>query len=152
MPLGRLTSTEKAYIAGIIDGEGCIGIYRTGGGERKDAARLGLRLAVGSTNRELLEWLQETTGVGSICFHKACRSNQKDSWNWQVRGRQAVELLFSVCQYIRVKENQVVLACNFANTMGDGGRHELPNEVILERERIAVEMRRLNFRGVANAS
>ncbi len=146
--MNKLTATEKAYIAGIIDGEGCIGIYRTGG-KRKDAARLSLRVMVGMTDKDILYWLKETTGVGGVWHHAFPKGNRKESWQWAVRSRQAAELLFELVPYTRVKEEQSIIALTFANTMSlVPGCHRLSKATVRKREELAAQIRKLNKRGI----
>ena len=149
--LNSLSKIDAAYIAGIVDGEGCIGIYRTGGHKRKDAARLSLRLTVGSTYKPLLNWLRSTTGIGGVCVHSSGGERNKPSWEWQARGRQAVELLFQLVPYVVIKEKQIHIACEFANSMGMGGRHELTPRTVVMREKMAQAIHKLNRRGGINA-
>lgn len=157
MPLGsnmlKMSSSTKAYIAGIVDGEGCIGIYRMAGKRnRKEAARLCLRLIVGSTTKPLLDWLQLMTGIGTVTIHGPGDNRRKPSWDWQVRGRQAVELLFQLASYVIVKERQIHIACEFMNTMGPVGRHELSERTVIARKKVANAMRLANQRGPNHAA
>ncbi len=50
-----MTEAERAYVAGIIDGEGCVQarLYKN---------KLKLRVEVGNTARELPEWLADRLG------------------------------------------------------------------------------------------
>ena len=56
-----MTPTDKAYIAGIIDGEGSIILIRFHQKQFPSPC-----VSIASTSLELLEWLRNTTKVGII--------------------------------------------------------------------------------------
>lgn len=69
----RLTDTESAYLAAIIDGEGTIRLNRS---------RLGLnaRLSAVNSKSALIDWLVNTTGVGTITTME--RKSEKWATAW----------------------------------------------------------------------
>jgi hypothetical protein len=70
-----MTPEQTAWVAGILEGEGsfvsgrCIGITVT------------------MTDLDVLQRLQEVTGVGIINALKRRKPNHKDAWVWSVRRR-----------------------------------------------------------------
>ena len=77
-----LTTTEAAYLAGVIDGEGSIFLYKRGGGSA-------MRITVANTNRDLLEWCLLTTGVGNIVVKRAAtQSTSIVACGYATRSRQ----------------------------------------------------------------
>ena len=60
-----MTETEKAYIAGIIDGEGSIMLQRIHKNEFPSPC-----VSVASTSLELLNWLKKTIWKGFIFSKK----------------------------------------------------------------------------------
>ena len=52
-----MTETEKAYIAGIIDGEGSIMLQKIHSNEHPSPC-----ISIASTTLELLKWIKETIG------------------------------------------------------------------------------------------
>ena len=88
-----------AYVAGIIDGEGCIQFA-------KCRTAVFPRILVVNTNRGLLERLQAQFGgdIAPICHR---RENWKPSWQWRISWTAAVDLLVKVSPYIEVKLDQM---------------------------------------------
>ena len=74
-PINRLSELDRAYIAGLIDGEGCIRIGRVG----PERITFYPSISIGMTNREVIEWLQDRIHSGSIKLNNptACRRNPK---------------------------------------------------------------------------
>lgn len=60
-----MTETEKAYIAGIIDGEGSIMLIRAHPREFPSPC-----VSIASTTMELLKWVKSTVGSGAITHKK----------------------------------------------------------------------------------
>lgn len=89
--------TEAAYVAGVIDGEGYIAIYRRG----KNGTRL--RLRVGNTNMKILQALQSFTGVGII---RRQRGPGKPYWFWNVDVVDGTTVLREVLPFLKGKEEQ----------------------------------------------
>jgi hypothetical protein len=76
----NLTEQEKGYIAGLIDGEGTIGMGKTfqANGDRK--LRYRLRLTITTTNSNLTIWFTDKLGIGcNVQSYK--RENIKHA-NW----------------------------------------------------------------------
>ena len=57
----RLSETDAAYLAGLIDGEGTVALTRLHRGQNRQ-----LVVSVSSTERTLLEWVLHSTRVGKI--------------------------------------------------------------------------------------
>lgn len=59
--INNLTNEEKAYLAGLFDGEGSINIFRT---QRKDriAPTYFVEISLGNTHRGVLEWVHGKFG------------------------------------------------------------------------------------------
>ena len=53
------TDIEIGYLAGIVDGEGCLNIYRT-------KAHTQCRLTINTTDKILGDWLKEKIGTGGV--------------------------------------------------------------------------------------
>ena len=88
--------TEKInklnYLAGIIDGEGALGIYTHKGGY----VCYGLHMSVTNTNRELLDWIKDNFG-GKVYNHYDRRPNNATSWAWHMNKNQQI---YKMCKLI----------------------------------------------------
>ena len=61
----QLEETEKAYLAGIIDGEGYIGL------QKSPTGTYSVRLAVNTTSETLAKWIHNTTKCGKKIQERA---------------------------------------------------------------------------------
>ena len=141
-----LSETEKAYIAGIIDGEGCICLVKAKRGQRKRGPSpyvfYAIHLRVANTRHELIAWLLDRIG-GKMYVLQKTRGNRKLALQWHTQGRQAKDLLAQVEPYLVIKRAQAEVARRFFAL----GRTPIPSQ----RARLWEEMRTLNWRGLGNA-
>jgi len=100
-----LQPAELAYIAGVIDGEGTIGIYRL-----RSPSRYQMKLCISNTSWPLLEWIRERVGGALVCVAKAT-SKHREGWQLVVSQYQAAPLLLGCREYLQVKQAQADLAC-----------------------------------------
>ncbi len=76
------TATDIAWLAGLLEGEGCFGRYETAGKPR-------FCVVCVSTDRDVLESVQRITGCGTI-KHRVTQSqlpNHKAAYHWQTWSR-----------------------------------------------------------------
>jgi len=127
----------NAYAAGILDGEGSVQVAVS--------ISLGLRVTVGSTNEEVLAFLQAYFG-GRV--HKGSKATDyhKASWNWMLYMKEARPFLEAVRPYCIIKRMHVLLGLAFLNTAGPPGA-PLPPLEEAKRLRITATLRFLNKKG-----
>lgn len=106
-----LTEVEKAYLAGIIDGEGCIGIGRRRGATKGGSKPLYITptLQVKNTRKELLEWLVERYGGGIYESIDKRNDRRKPIWGWVVAGQRALRAIKDARPYLLLKTEQADL-------------------------------------------
>jgi len=101
----KLTETEKAYIAGLLDGEGCIGVFRQKIKNRTHEYNFGARVIITNSNFPVICWLKEKTGIG--CAYEYNKS-YKENWNkvhrWQVTSRKARTFIKTIYPYLIIKK------------------------------------------------
>jgi hypothetical protein len=116
--IGHLSETEKAYLAGIIDGEGCIMLARHLGKRGKHVYHLYVSIA--NTSMALHHWLeQRLPGAGYVRQRQRVKldarptSNQQQwrtGYDWIVSGnRVATILLREIAPYLVIKRAQAEL-------------------------------------------
>lgn len=88
-----LTETEKAYIAGIIDGEGTIGFHADK--RRNNGLLYQPRVSIANCDRSLLEWVEN-----KLCFGHIHRVE------FEVNNYDVIPLLKAIRPYLRVKKKQ----------------------------------------------
>ena len=132
-----------AYLAGLIDGDGCILILsRKGPATRSDRAR-GLsfivEVKIGGDSEHLRGLRQEFKNIGSVYVRPMDHLAE-----WTIAGQMARSLLADTLPYLRLKKRQALLALGMPHPRTRWG---VTNEL---RERQAwhqAEVRRLNHRG-----
>jgi hypothetical protein len=93
-----MQETDKAYLAGIIDGEGTI--HAT----INDSGAMTSWIAVYNTDKDLMDWIEETFIVGGVYQVKRRQKHWKTSYVWKCNGRAGASVLKAVLPYLRVKK------------------------------------------------
>ncbi len=107
----NMTEEEKAYAAGLFDGEGHCRVQRYRA-SKNGAYYLRAMASISNTDRRCLDYVKECFGHGWVGLsdrhetHKAKRA-QKDSYKFQVVNRTAVEFLRLIRPLVRVKGEQI---------------------------------------------
>ena len=94
----NLSETEKAYIAGLIDGEGTVGVHKGKG------ICLAPRVQISNTQIPLLTWLLEKIGTGYV--HRT----EYETTFYDVK-----PLLKAALPYLRIKKRQAELVIEFVD-------------------------------------
>lgn len=107
-----MKKTDFAYVAGIIDGEGCIYLYHT-----KKCRATYLKVSVGSSDQWLCEMLAFSFG-GNV---RRVKSKTLPFWIWEINTRQAGQFLESILPYLHLKRPQAELAIRFQKARSPRG-------------------------------
>jgi len=137
-----MEDVDRAYAAGIIDGEGCISIHQGGYDKYKFRSRgyeFSLYTCVGMASYGIIEWLHYNFG-GSISKTKG-----KDYWRWNVSAQKCTKFLESILPYLKLKYCQAKLGIAFQQQKAQRQRRQQRTEKEIDREvGFFNEMRRLN--------
>ena|ERR1019366_3556272 len=154
-----LTEAQKGYLAGLIDGEGCISLGRNLN-LRSGNYDYGPAVCVTNTNRDLLVWCKAVTGIGIVPNGSiAPNPKAKIRYVWRLRADEIVPLLPVVLPYLVIKQVQAELLIEYLSKCrgslrlgrgrGNGQGCEAPSdEVAMLRAIIFSELADLNRRGV----
>lgn len=126
--MNELTETEKAYLAGFVDGEGCITITKYT--QKKTGRPVYCLLVIVSQKdiRPLSHW-KSITGIGSVHKHKKTGNH-----SWNITSNDARDFLISIKRYLFIKPEQAEIAIEFCGTLS---RHCDPSESTMDkRERL----------------
>lgn len=116
-----------AYIAGIIDGEGCISSCRNNAG-----GTYRIRVMVVMCDSEAIEFGQLFFG-GKI-WARSSIDNRRQAYIWTVSKREdQLFFLNSIYPYLRVKRDQAEIALEWLNTTRPGRRDEEIKATLHER-------------------
>lgn len=136
--------TKWSYLAALVDGEGCIAIWRTQARHKDYAANgktygsFNLRIQVYNTSEVLMKWLIANFG-GSYNTRTNVGVAHKISFNWRPKGENNTKkMLLGILPYLVIKREQATLALEYI---------ALPTHCPERREPIYQRIRLLNQKG-----
>lgn len=109
--LDDLSETDKAYLAGLIDGEGCL--IMDGASDRMIRPKLQLIM----TDQTLVEWVGHVWGtpVRRFAKHRA-QPHHKDQFRTTLTGMRAVDAIRVIYPYMRLKQRQADIFVEWSKT------------------------------------
>lgn len=131
-----MKSTERAYLAGYIDADGCIAVNT--GGRKSTNISISVRL---TTHCEPLAQELDLRYGGTLSQSKTPQGDF--IWTWAIGGKSATEFLNDVFPYLRYKKRQAELALDLISTLGRVGVR-VSLETKIYRSQLALEICRLN--------
>lgn len=134
-----MNELELAWMAGFIDGEGCLTVQRTKHAYDQFAYFQPV-VTVAQIHRHPLE---DFARVFGRAVHSQTKGNGRAYYYWTVYGTRAKEVLTALRPYLRVKQRQADLLLELMSIMGTQGRWMDP-AVYARRQAIWVEVRQLN--------
>jgi len=87
-----------AYVAGLVDGEGCLGLTKCG-------KSIAPRIVITNTNKQIIYDLKEAFG-GHILYRPASKQGWKCPCHWVIQNSSAIEFLEKIYKYLRIKKDQ----------------------------------------------
>jgi hypothetical protein len=110
-----MQATEAAYLAGLLDGEGCLSVH---GGRWSRPS-----IEVCMTTPAPLRQAQRMTGVGSIYSRRETRARRRDVWKWCVtKGDDLLVIVRAVQPWLTVKRADAHVVAIFLTLRGRPGR------------------------------
>lgn len=144
MKISKLTAS---YLAGLIDGEGYIGILQVKKGNKAEwfsnrELMLVPVIKVTMTHKEVVTWLKDSFG-GTFETRKA-HHNNRESYGWTLKKNAAIDFVKKIYPYLMVKRQQAETLLRFP-------RHlvglPMTDEVYNKRIELSNAIRTLNQRG-----
>jgi len=136
--------TKLAYLAGIVDGEGCISLRRHTQKNRRPT--WDIRIYVVSTDKVLIDWLKEN--FGGLTYFRNSKKNPhwKTKHEWIISKKQLTPVLHAILPYLVIKKEHCELAIKFRDTY-TGKRHwRIPEELSIIRHQCFESIKKLNHR------
>lgn len=135
------------YLAGLIDGEGCIYIGRTYAkaitGRKPDSRQyLFLSVSITSTTLPLMLWLKDNFG-GSFRSKRVRKQGWKECYGWRLMSQQAAGLLRRVLPYLIIKKEQAEVALEFQDRLSCNHGHEVTEEEMTRRATLKKKLEEL---------
>ena len=106
--INRLSKIDVAYIAGLFDGEGDVGVYRYVH-SKNGVAYLRVLMRITNTHLGVLEWVRDKVGAGTVLTrHDKRRSAfRSPCFRYQVAHSNAKALLIAMRPYLKIKASKV---------------------------------------------
>ena len=137
-----------AYLAGIIDGEGCIGIECMAPHQKKDGTWIRKhnyytpRLTVINTSQEIMTLLSHFF-IGGIFDKRKEIPGRKICYRWHIFGENLEYAIKCLLPYLIIKKEQAELAIKFRETVGKTGWY-VSEETLAIRHNLYQQCKKLN--------
>jgi len=145
---------DRAWLAGLIDADGCIGIRREDNGKWNPSYIP--YLTVGCSDRKLVERCAQITGLGRVNLKSHAGDTdargirqRRDGYVWRLDGQIASRVIRDIYPHLVQKQMQAVV-CNAMNISQEGGRptrsRPVASDVIAYRQTLYEGIKALNQR------
>lgn len=152
--------THWAYIAGILDADGCFMISKHNRKTERGAWRIVQTWAptympsvkISMIEKDAIQFIIDEVGFGKYNINGARkdRPNSKPIYNWYLRGeRHVVPFLKEVIPYLKVKKERAIFLLSFCQNMKKCTSKGVPIDELYYREESYVKMREFNGNKVA---
>ena len=142
----KYTEVDLAYIAGLFDGEGSVGIYHQVIPTAKRGYTYRYQINISNNCLPPLKRIQELFG-GGIYSHGWKNSKWKESHEWRVTGGRSTEVLLLLLPYLQIKypQAELFIKCQkFRDGLPYPGRSGWDSKTWLILKRYHDEMHNLN--------
>jgi len=129
----RINRTTLAYMAGILDGEGCIyaGMVTADGKQYPSVS-----ITVKMTSYDLLVWIRDTFGGGLYEVNMKRITGRKPQWTWKLALPDTKWFLKLMIPLLRVKQRQARLALVLRHMIEVGKADNKKRTIIAEISRL----------------
>jgi len=138
------TETDRAYLAGLLDGEGHIGITLAKPRVGREWRTHALMVTLANVNIPVLEWARSIAPKGTLVLRQQPTGTQKIG-NVRWSSIAGANLLRTVLPYLRIKRQQAILGLQFADALANRAH---PTKFISEEEWYRREELRLAIRQI----
>ena len=140
-----LQDTDKSYIAGLIDSDGCIQITRRDC-KRNNNIQYNLEVRFSNTSEDIIDWLKFMLNESGYIYSNYSDNRphrNKVCYTLSVSGSTAYALLLNIEKFIKGKQDQLQLALEFIETKGIQQGNRSLKTIYPKLDKMYQEMRRL---------
>ena len=142
----NIAEVDLAYIAGFLDGEGCIGYYDASQTSHNRPSYFHAAVNVCNTDPKVIFWLREVTGMGRSHIIRFKDGKRRTAYQWQIgRKQDVIDFLSAIRPYLRVKGEQVdVLLAHLALEADYVKKHgSVTPEIVKSRQAISDMLKKM---------
>jgi len=100
MNVNKISKLEAAYIAGLFDGEGSL--------FKQPSGRLVFTVTQGDYGKNVLNYLKDVFGVGTVGIHRKAIGNWQAVWRYRIQSTElATQVILSIYPYLKIKNRRV---------------------------------------------
>lgn len=142
------TTAQIAYLAGLVDGEGCFYIGYTKQGKYGSGYQWHSMLKITSCDECVILWLEKTFGGSKDSRYRwtSKKAFTRPVYNWQATGEMLDYILPKVEKFLIIKKPQCSVMRKYRSTSKNIGSKRLSEEINTLRCELLKEMRALNSR------
>lgn len=142
------TSEDIAYLAGIIDGEGCFYIGKTKQSKYGSGSSWHAMIKVTSCDECLIIWLENTFGGAKETRHRwtSKKAFTRPIYTWQATGPMLDYILPLIYSRLVIKKRHCAIMGQYRSTCENIGSRRLSDHVVETRTNLMTELRQLNSR------
>lgn len=136
------TAQERAYAAGMVDGEGHLGLAAWGSSFLPTVEII-------NTDANLMDWFTARFAGGVIIKHTPRNPKHSPRLTWRLNGRRAYAFLQEILPYLVIKREQAQIVFDYYDQGGyfHHGNDRLPAEEIIRRAELHLRLKAMTARG-----
>jgi len=135
----QLTEIQIGYIAGLIDGEGYIGLS-------KSPNKFSPRLGIGMTDYDVLVWLKDLVGGNLSRKHRSFITDAP-CWQYSMTASVLREVLPVIAPYLKVKQRQAYLMLTYFSYFKKDDRNAMKGLKAVVKNQFHKLFKTMNSRG-----
>jgi hypothetical protein len=142
------TPEELAYIAGIVDGEGCFYFGKVKQGRYGNGTQWHCKLSITSCDKCLTDWINDRFGGYKEQQYRwtSKKTFCRPIYKWDATGQLLDYLLPQIFPYLVIKQKQCFVMIEIRKTYANIGSKRLPDDIVAKRTELLSIMRNLNSR------
>ena len=143
--MNTLSETQKAYLAGFFDADGCVSMTRYKGAKSRTPSYT-IGVIVAQKGHITLDKFKAWTGLGNV--FENIKKGYPDNYAWRLGPKDACALLNAIMPHLIAKKPQAELVIEYHDELGGRGGHKgrgyvVPPEVVELKEQYYNQLRAL---------
>ena len=122
----NLMPEQLAYLAGLFDGEGSVGIYEFKKPNKNSNWQFKVEIA--NTDWRIMQWLLDNVG-GIVHENTRSKSHWSKAYSWHVQGKNSEIFCQLIKPYTIIKTNQIDACLYFRGYWGTSNKKQSKEEI-----------------------